>query len=172
MSDALRTGRKFRTLNVLDDYNREALLIEVAYSIPANVMIRWLDQVAIEKGYPEMIRSDNGPEFLSRLFQAWAKEHRIILHYIQPGKPAQNAFIERFNRTYRTEVLSAYWFDALSEVKRITNDWLVHYNTQRPHESLAGKSPLQFASDRKEKITDSGMVKQQKHDRFSTFNLS
>ncbi|WP_395168600.1 DDE-type integrase/transposase/recombinase [Piscirickettsia salmonis] len=119
MSDTLSNKRKFRTLNVIDDYNRECLLIEPAFSLPSMVVTRLLDQVAESKGYPEVIRSDNGPEFISSDFTKWAEQHNILLHHIQPGKPAQNGFIERFNRTYRQDILDAHWFYSLEEVREI-----------------------------------------------------
>lgn len=149
MSDALRWGNKFRTLNVIDDYNREALLIAASHSLPAQRVTQCLDQVALKRGYPEMIRVDNGPEFLSNHFKKWAESHQILIYYIQPGKPAQNAFIERFNRTCREEVLDSYLFDSLQEVKQITQRWMVNYNQERPHESLGDQSPIDFANARK-----------------------
>ncbi|WP_345790303.1 IS3 family transposase [Piscirickettsia salmonis] len=144
MSDTLSNKRKFRTLNVIDDYNRECLLIEPAFSLPSMVVTRLLDQVAESKGYPEVIRSDNGPEFISSDFTKWAEQHNILLHHIQPGKPAQNGFIERFNRTYRQDILDAHWFYNLEEVREITEPWVDQYNNERPHESLANLSPINF----------------------------
>lgn len=162
MSDALRWGRKFRTLNVIGDYNREALLIGVSHSLPAQRVTQYLDQMALKRGYPEMIRVDNGPEFLSNHFNKWAEAHHILIHYIQPGKPAQNGFIERFNRTYREEVLDSYLFDSLQEVKQVTQLWMAKYNQERPHESLGDQSPLDFANARKSRALIS----------YSTFELS
>ena len=148
MSDALSYGRKFRTLNVIDDYNREGLLIEPSFSLPANRVTQLLDQLVVERGYPEMIRVDNGPEFASDKFKAWAAEQHILIHYIQPGKPAQNCLVERFNRTYREDVLDMNLFSHLQEVRAITREWLTMYNEDRPHESLAGLAPVQFAKQR------------------------
>lgn len=156
MSDALIDARRFRTFNVLDDYNREALLIEPSFSLPSNKIIHLLDVLAVIKGYPEMIRVDNGPEFVSAVFKGWAKKHQILVHYIQPGKPAQNGFIERFNRTYREDVLDMNLFHNLQEVKEITCNWVNDYNQERPHESLAGLPPVQFANKRNEMLTDKG----------------
>lgn len=152
MSDVLRDGTKFRTLNVLDDYNREALLIAAGYSLPASRVTNYLDEVALARGYPDMCRVDNGPEFLSNHFKEWAKRHGILIHYIQPGKPSQNAFIERFNRTYREEILDSYLFDSLREVKQITQQWVVQYNQERPHESLNNLSPVDFFNVRHSKL--------------------
>jgi putative transposase len=145
MSDSLSSGRAFRTLNVIDDYNREALWIEVDTSLPAERVVRVLDQLISWRGKPGCIRMDNGPELISQRLESWAKDQHIELLHIQPGKPAQNAYIERFNRTYREEVLDAYLFDDLEEVRLITESWLEDYNTIRPHEALQGLAPRQFA---------------------------
>lgn len=154
MSDVLSYGYKFRTFNVIDDYNREGLLVEPSTSLPANKVIVLLNQIAAIRGcYPNMIRVDNGPEFKSTIFKSWAIKHRILIHYIQPGKPAQNGFIERFNRTYREDVLDMNLFNSLIEVKEITNDRLASYNNDRPHESLNGLPPIVFAKKRNELLT-------------------
>ena len=145
MSDALSNGRAFRTLNVIDDYNREALWIEVDTSLPAERVVRVLEQLIFWRGTPTRIRMDNGPELISQRLESWAQDQNIELLHIQPGKPAQNAYIERFNRTYREDVLDAYLFDDLQEVRHITESWLEDYNTIRPHEALQGVSPRQFA---------------------------
>jgi putative transposase len=145
MSDSLAGGRTFRTLNVIDDYNREALWIEVDTSLPADRVVRVLEQLLDWRGKPAKIRMDNGPEFISQRLENWSKEKHIELLHIQPGKPAQNAYIERFNRTYREDVLDAYLFDDLQEVRTITERWLENYNTIRPHEALQGVPPRQFA---------------------------
>jgi len=144
MSDALINGRRIRTANVIDDCNRGALGILVSFSLTSKRITRWLDQLAISHGYPKRIRVDNGPENISHHFQAWAKKHGIIIQYIQPGKPAQNAYIERFNRTYREAVLDMYLFRNISEAQRITNTWLKHYNEERPHEALNNQTPIGF----------------------------
>ena len=120
MSDSLLTGRRFRTLNVIDDFNREGLGIEVDTSLPAVRVTKVLDRIAEQRGYPERIRVDNGPEFTSAAFHHWAQEHQVHLDFIQPGRPAQNAYIERFNRTFREEVLDYYLFSSLAEVRGIT----------------------------------------------------
>jgi putative transposase len=145
MSDSLSNGRTFRTLNVIDDFNREALWIEVDTSLPAERVVRVLEQLLDWRGKPTNIRMDNGPELISQRLESWAQAKQIELLHIQPGKPAQNAYIERFNRTYREEVLDAYLFDNLQEVRYITERWLEDYNTIRPHQALQGISPRQFA---------------------------
>jgi putative transposase len=145
MSDSLSNGRAIRTLNIIDDYNREALGIEVDTSLPAERVVRVLEDLLLWRATPTQIRMDNGPELISQRLESWAKEKHIDLIHIQPGKPAQNAYIERFNRTFREEVLDAYLFDDLNEVRMITESWLEDYNTIRPHEALQGLSPRQFA---------------------------
>lgn len=145
MSDSLSSGRAIRTLNIIDDYNREALGIEVDTSLPAERVVRVLEDLLLWRMAPTQIRMDNGPELISQRLESWAKENHIDLIHIQPGKPAQNAYIERFNRTFREEVLDAYLFDTLEEAREITERWLEDYNTIRPHEALQGLSPRQFA---------------------------
>ena len=149
MSDALWCGRKFRTFNILDDFNREGLAIEVDLSLPAERVVRVLDKVATWRGYPEKLRMDNGPELTSVKLAEWAEKHGVYLEFIQPGKPMQNGFIERFNQTYREEVLNAYVFRQLSEVREITGNWLAEYNEERPHESLGNMTPNEFAASNK-----------------------
>jgi putative transposase len=141
MSDALYCGRRFRTLNVLDEGVREGLGIEIDTSLPAERVVRVLEQITGWRGYPKAIRCDNGPELISQAFLDWCQAHEIRLRHIQPGKPNQNAFIERFNRTYREEVLSAYLFEDLDQVREITHEWLYTYNEQRPHDALGGLPP-------------------------------
>jgi putative transposase len=144
MTDALYAGRKFRTLNVLDEGNREGLAIEVAISIPSARLIRVLEELVALHGAPAAFRVDNGPELTSEAFLTWCEEHGIDVRHIQPGKPDQNAFIERFNRSYRQDVLDAYVFATLEEVRAVTDEWLDDYNTERPHDSLGGLSPQTF----------------------------
>ena len=144
MSDTLIDGRRFRTFNIADDYNREALGIEIDFSLPAVRVIRVLERIASQRGYPEKMRLDNGPEFISVALADWAETHGVLLDFIQPGKPTQNSFIERFNRTYRTEVLDLYLFSDLSEVREITNNWIIEYNEERPHSSLGMLTPREY----------------------------
>ena len=144
MSDALTNGRRIRTANVIDDCNRGALGILASFSLTSQRITRWLDELAFTHGYPNRIRVDNGPENISNHFKGWAEEHHIFIQYIQPGKPAQNAYIERFNRTYREAVLDMYLFRNIQEVQSMTDTWLKHYNEERPHESLNNQSPMNF----------------------------
>jgi putative transposase len=144
MSDALWHGRRFRTFNVVDDFNREVLSIEIDFNLQAKRIIRTLDRIALWRGYPAKLRVDNGPEFTSVLMAEWAETHGVTLEFIQPGKPTQNSFIERFNRTYREEVLDMYIFKRLSEVRNTTENWIDEYNEQRPHESLGNLTPREY----------------------------
>jgi putative transposase len=141
MSDALMCGKRFRTVNLIDDCNREALGIKASISLPSKRVIEFLDSIAFSRGYPLQLRLDNGPENISKEMVSWAEKHGVNIHYIQPGKPAQNAYIERFNRTYREEVLNMYLFKNIADVQSITNEWLSEYNNERPHESLGNLTP-------------------------------
>jgi putative transposase len=144
MYDTLYDGRVFRTLNVLDQGNREGLAIEVGFSLPSRRVVGVLEQLTALHGVPATLRVDNGPEFVALHLHDWAERHGVTLAFIQPGKPAQNAFIERFNQTYRTEVLDAHVFQSLHDARGITADWLRRYNTERPHDSLGRVPPLTF----------------------------
>jgi putative transposase len=144
MADALYSGRWFRTLNVIDEGNRQALGIEVATSIPSARVIRVLEQLIEMHGKPNALRMDNGAEFTSTAFTEWCEQRRIELYFIEPGKPDQNAYIERFNRTYREEVLNAHLFESINQVREITESWIPGYNEERPHDSLGRVPPLTF----------------------------
>jgi putative transposase len=144
MSDSLSDGRKFRVLNIIDDYNRESLKIEVDTSLPALRVQRALDEIAKTKGLPANIRTDNGPEFISRLMEQWCEANKVSWHYIQPGKPTQNALIERANGSLRREVLDAWQFTSLREVRAVCAEWQQDYNTERPHKSLRYLSPILY----------------------------
>lgn len=144
MSDSLLSGRKFRTLNLMDDYNREALAIEVDTSLPAERVIRVLDQITGWRGKPKSIRVDNGPEFISSALGLWCEEKNIHLQFIQPGKPTQNAYIERFNGSFRRDVLNAYLFEDIRQVRELAEEWMEDYNYHRPHDGLGGRSPMEI----------------------------
>jgi len=144
MHDSLYVGRRFRTLNVLDEGVREGLYIEIDTSLSAERVVRVMERLQSWRGLPKAIRCDNGPELTSHTFSDWCRQHDIELRYIQPGKPNQNAFIERFNRTYREEVLNAYLFEDLDQVREVTHQWLITYNEQRPHDALGGMPPALF----------------------------
>lgn len=143
MSDALFNGRRFRTFNVVDDCNREALHIEIDTSITSHRLVRIFERLRTEHGLPQVLRTDNGPEFLGEAFTSWAKQAGMAIQYIQPGKPNQNAFIERFNRTYREELLDQHLFASLDDVREATYWWMIEYNEERPHDSLGDLTPLE-----------------------------
>jgi putative transposase len=144
MSDSLYQGRRFRTLNILDEGVREALAIEIDTSLPAERVVRTLQQLAAWRGLPKAIRLDNGPELTAQRFTTWCAVMGIELRHIQPGKPNQNAFIERFNRSYRTEVLNSWLFVSLDEVREITHQWIISYNEERPHDALGNLPPAVY----------------------------
>jgi putative transposase len=150
VSDALYAGKRFRTFNVIDDFNRECLVVGIDTSITGKRLID-------ERGLPDVLRTDNGPEFLCDEFVAWAEANGMLIKYIQPGEPNQNAYIERFNRTYREEVLNLYLFSSLTEVREITYWWMIDYNEKRPHDSLGNLTPFEAM---------------QRYTRNSTCNLS
>jgi len=143
MHDTLSDGRSFRTFNVIDDYNRECLGIEVDLSLPALRVIRALDRIIEWRGKPKAIRCDNGPEYISNQLMAWANKHHIYLHYIQPGKPQQNAYVERFNRTVRHEWLNQHLFESITHAQDTATKWLWGYNNERPNMALGGITPMQ-----------------------------
>ena len=144
MSDSLMCGRRFRTFNLIDDFNREAISIEIDLNLPAQRIIRVLNRAVAWRGYPEKLRMDNGPEFISTTLAEWAQEHDVQLEFIKPGKPTQNSFVERFNRTYREEILDMYVFKTLNEVREITESWVRQYNEERPHSSLNDLTPWEY----------------------------
>lgn len=144
VSDRLETGRQFRVLNVLDDFNREAVAQEISMSMPAQRVIKLLEKVIWLKGKPSAIRTDNGPEFISRELDAWCRANDIKHIFTQPGKPTQNSYIERFNGSYRRAVLDAYLFRSIAEVREITDRWMTDYNENRPHEALGDRSPIEY----------------------------
>lgn len=143
MHDQLSDGRCFRVLNVIDDYNRESLGIEIDFSLPSERVIRALEQIIEWRGKPLAIRCDNGPENVSGVIQTWACRLGISLQHIQPGKPQQNAYVERFNRTVRYEWLSQYHWRDLDEVRDHATHWAWQYNHERPNMALGGFTPKQ-----------------------------
>lgn len=144
MHDVLLCGKRFRTLNILDEGVRECLGIEVDTSLPAARVVRALEQICSWRGYPQKLRLDNGPELISSLLVEWCERNQVEMIHIQPGKPNQNAFIERFNRTFRHEVLNAYLFTSIKQVQDIAWQWMADYNEQRPHEALNNLTPSNF----------------------------
>lgn len=148
MADSLMNGRRFRVLNIMDDYNREVLTQTIDTSIRSERVVRTLNELLEWRGKPEVIRVDNGPEFIARSLAQWCEEHGVCLQFIQPGKPTQNALIERLNRTYREDVLDRYLFETLKQVQALSHEWMWTYNHERPHQSLQRKSPRKFLEAR------------------------
>ena len=144
VSDKLTNGSSFRILNIIDDYNRESLKIDIDTSMPSKRVIQCLESIAFERGYPSSIRVDNGPEFISTALTLWSEKNKVTLLFIQPGKPTQNAYIERNNGSLRQEVLDAYMFGSLNQARQLIYQWQKNYNHERPHSALGYKSPLQF----------------------------
>jgi len=145
--DRLASGRNFRTLNLMDGYTREALWIEVDTSLPGQRVVRVLEWLQQTRGVPEVIQVDNGPEFISQVVDQWAFANGVRLHFIEPGKPVQNAFIESFNGKFRDECLNQNWFVSLAEARQVIETWRVDYNTARPHSSLGYRTPEEFARE-------------------------
>ena len=129
---------------MIDDFNREALAVEIDTGISAYRVVRVLDQIAVWRGSLERIRFDNGPELTALAVAEWAEENGVALEFIKLGRPKQNGFIERFNRSFREAVLNMYIFDTLEDVKTETEKWLGVYNRHRPHESLGNVSPIEY----------------------------
>jgi putative transposase len=144
MHDGLACGKAFRSFNVLDDFNREALNITIDTSLSSKRIIRELNNLIDWRGKPEKIRVDNGPEFIAEAMKEWTKEREITLVFIQKGKPYQNGLVERFNRTYREEVLDHFLFDNLKQTQALTNAWMWTYNNERPHGGLKYHTPTEF----------------------------
>ena len=143
MHDQLSDGRCIRLFNVIDDFNREALGIDVDFSLPSERVIRSLDQIIAWRGCPGVIRCDNGPEYISAALQNWANRRGVRIEYIQPGNPPKNAYVGRFNRTVRYEWLAQYLFDTVDEVQDFATRWLWNYNHERPNMALGGFTPKQ-----------------------------
>jgi putative transposase len=157
VSDALADGRRFRILAIVDDFTRECLALVVDNSLSGIRVARALDLVTEFRGHPRMVISDNGTELTSHAILAWQETHRIERHYIVPGKPMQNGFIESFNGRLRDECLNEHLFTSLPEARRIIEAWRIDYNTQRPHTSLNGLTPIEFATRPREGQNTSGL---------------
>ena len=147
MGDTLASGRSFRVLNVVDDASRECPASEVDLSLPGARVTRVLDRLVAERGKPQRIVVDNGPEFTSRALDQWAYDNGVELVFIRPGKPVENCFVESFNGKMRDECLNAHWFATLAEARRLIEHWRLDYNHVRPHSSLGGLPPAQFRGE-------------------------
>jgi putative transposase len=148
VSDTLSNGRTFRCLTVVDEFSREALAVHVAYSIPATGVIEVLEQLREERGLPGVIITDNGSEFTSRAFDAWAYARGVKVDYIQPGKPMQNGFVESFNGSLRDECLNLHWFVTLRDAREKIESWREDYNRVRPHSALGNLTPEEYVGER------------------------
>lgn len=157
MHDTLENGRKVRSLNIIDDFNREILEVSIETSLPSAKVISKLEELIEWRGKPEKIRVDNGPEFISEKLKSWCEFHEIELHFIQPGKPAQNSLIERFNRTFRTDFL-----ENLQQMRNYAEVWMWKYNNERPHSALMYLTPRGF-------LLKYGKLAQAKANEFPTF---
>ena len=145
VSDSLSNGRRLKYLTVADDFSHECVDIAVDFGISGEYVTRLLDRAAVFRGYPDMVRTDNGPEFTSRVFMAWAQTHGIRHILIQPGRPMQNGYIESFNGKFRDEHLNESWFDTLQQARNAASIWKQDYNQVRPHSSVGRIPPAEFA---------------------------
>lgn len=154
VSDSLANGRRLKCLTVADDFSHECVLLHVDYGISGQYVTRLLDQVAMFRGYPKAIRTDNGPEFTSRAFMCWTQRHGIRHILIQPGRPMQNGYIESFNGKFRDECLNEHWFETLPQAREIITAWRKDYNEVRPHSSLGRIPPASFAALHRKQLND------------------
>jgi putative transposase len=148
MSDSFEDGRTMRVLNIIDDHNRESLAIVGSLSMPTARVVRVLEQLEEEIGLPKYIRTDNGPEFISKEYREWCKAKGVIPVYASPGTPTENAYVERFNRLFREDILDAYLFRSIKQFEIVAEKWQDDYNNYHPHSSLEDKSPIEFSNRR------------------------
>lgn len=147
MTDARASGRRFRLLTLVDDYTREVLALEVDTSLPGERVRRVLEQLTQSRGRPDWIVADNGPEFTGQALDQWAFEQGVQLHFITPGKPSENGYVESFNGKLRDECLNENWFGSLNEARGVIETWRVDYNQARPHSALGYRTPEEFAAE-------------------------
>jgi putative transposase len=145
LQDALASGRKLRVLSVIDTFTRDALALEVDTSLPGSRVVRVLDRLLGERERPAQLALDNGPELIGRALEEWAHQHTVTLHFIDPGKPIQNAHCESFHGRLRDECLNEHWFLGVGDARRIVETWRQDYNRQRPHSALGYRTPVEFA---------------------------
>ncbi len=161
LTDALNDGRMIRVMVTMDEYSREALGVEAGISFPANRVCRTLDEIAeVRGGYPKCLRSDNGPEFLSKAIETWCEAHNVYHHRIQPGRPMENGRIERLNRTIREDVLDYWKFNSLSQVNKYLTQWQEEYNEYHPHKALGRVAPRAFCREKELKVVEADRPQQ------------
>jgi putative transposase len=153
-SDGLSSSRKIKTLNILDEYSRECLAIEVDTSITGVRVVNVLNRLACARSLPQVIIIDNGPEFIGKALDAWAYERGVKLQLITPGKPVENSYIESFNDKFRDECLNLHWFLTLAHARKIIEEWRIDYNTVRPHSSLNDLTPEEFTLQEEQKLVE------------------
>ena len=156
VSDSLSNGRRLKYLTVADDFSHECVDIAVDFGISGEYVTRLLDRAAVFRGYPDMVRTDNGPEFTSRVFMAWAQTHGIRHILIQPGRPMQNGYIESFNGRFRDEHLNESWFETLQQARNAASIWKQDYNQVRPHSSVGRIPPAEFAHLHRQRAANEG----------------
>ena len=156
VSDSLSNGRRLKYLTVADDFSHECVDIAVDFGISGEYVTRLLDRAAVFRGYPDMVRTDNGPEFTSRVFMAWAQTHGIRHILIQPGRPMQNGYIESFNGKFRDEHLNESWFETLQQARNAVSIWKQDYNQVRPHSSVGRIPPAEFAHLHRQRAANEG----------------
>ena len=156
VSDSLSNGRRLKYLTVADDFSHECVDIAVDFGISGENVTRLLDRAAVFRGYPDMVRTDNGPEFTSRVFMAWAQTHGIRHILIQPGRPMQNGYIESFNGKFRDEHLNESWFETLQQARNAVSIWKQDYNQVRPHSSVGRIPPAEFAHLHRQRAANEG----------------
>lgn len=156
VSDSLSNGRRLKYLTVADDFSHECVDIAVDFGISGEYVTRLLDRAAVFRGYPDMVRTDNGPEFTSRVFMAWAQTHGIRHILIQPGRPMQNGYIESFNGKFRDEHLNESWFETLQQARNAASIWKQDYNQVRPHSSVGRIPPAEFAHLHRQRDANEG----------------
>lgn len=146
VSDQLADGHRIRLLTVVDEYSRECLAVEVDRSLSGQRVTRVLERLGTQRGWPEALRTDNGPEFRSLTLDRWAYARGVALQFIEPGKPMQNGYVESFNGKLRDECLNEHWFAGLAQAREIVEAWRYDYNHQRPHSALGNRTPQEFAA--------------------------
>lgn len=146
VSDGFVDGRRLRCLNIVDDFTRECLAIEVDTSLPGYRVVSVLERLAEKRGLPTSVTVDNGPEFAGKTLDKWAYQRQLQLRFIEPGKPQQNAYVESFNGKFRDECLNEHWFLSLRHARQVIDGWRQEYNDERPHSSLGNLTPKQFAA--------------------------